>query len=66
MKTAELRQKTAQELTDMLKKFEKDLKEAVSNALQKKDKNVKKVRFIKKDFARTKTVLNEKEFLDRK
>jgi ribosomal protein L29 len=65
MNIKELRQKTEQELTDMLKKAEKDLNTAMTDLLQKKEKNVKKPGFLRKDIARIETILNEKKILNK-
>ena len=60
MNTKDLRNKTENELKKQLKDLRKDLETFGSNVLQGKEKNVKKGKFIKKDIARLKTVLNEK------
>jgi len=60
MIVADLRKKNIEDLKEELTKLEKDLQKAVSDILQKKEKNVKKASFLRKDIARIKTVLNEK------
>lgn len=60
MNTKELRNKTENELNKQLKDLKKELEGFVTNVLQGKEKNVKKGKFLKKDIARIKTVLNEK------
>lgn len=57
MKALELRKKSADELKSLLR--EKLLqREGISLALrQKKAKNVKELRFVKKDIARIKTIM---------
>ena len=60
MVVADLRKKNIEDLKEELTKLEKELQKAVSDILQKKEKNVKKAFFLRKDIARIKTVLNEK------
>ncbi len=63
MKTAELRKKTEQELTETLKKLIKESDENRLNILKGKEKNVKKGSLLKKQIAQVKTVLTEKRIL---
>lgn len=60
MEILDIRKKTEKDLKTDLKKLRNDLEKVVSDVLQKKEKNVKKVRFIKKDIAKVLTVLNER------
>ena len=60
MAVTDLRNKNIKDLKEELAKLEKDLQKTVSDILQKKEKNVKKASFLRKDIARIKTVLNEK------
>lgn len=55
----ELRQKSKEELVDLIRKTGEDMEKAVTNTLQGKEKNVKKAGFMRKDVARIKTVLKE-------
>jgi large subunit ribosomal protein L29 len=64
MKISEFRTKNKQELTEELKKMEKDLKEIVTQIMQGKEKNIMKTRVVRKDIARVKTLINEKKVLD--
>lgn len=61
METKELRQKNTQELKEMISKLLKELKEAAGNILQKKEKNVKKARQLRREIARIKTLITESE-----
>ena len=63
MKASEIRQKTEQELKEQLKALTRDKENMVLSILQKKEKNVKKPRAIRKDIARIKSILNEKAIL---
>jgi len=56
----ELRKKNIDDLKKELEKIKKDKQKVVADALQKKEKNVKKASLMKKDIARIQTVLNEK------
>ena len=56
----EYRKKSIEELQKELSEARKNLQKTVSDILQKKEKNVRKVSFLKKDIARIKTLLNEK------
>gem|GEM_PF-4295279 len=55
----ELRQKTELELKELLLKTKKELLDTSSNILQRKEKNVKKPRAIRKQIAQIKTLLAE-------
>ena len=61
MKIDEIKQKKDNELKDLLKKIGKDIEDTTRDILQQKEKNVKKVKFMRKDIARIKTVLKERE-----
>ncbi|MBW6441675.1 50S ribosomal protein L29 [Patescibacteria group bacterium] len=56
----EFRKKTIEDLNKELTKVQKDLQNTVSDVLQGKEKNVRKVGLLKKDVARIKTIINEK------
>lgn len=60
MKMKDIRNKSENELKKQANDLKKELEVFVSNILQGKEKNVKKGRFLRKDIARVKTVLNEK------
>lgn len=63
MKISDLRQKSVDELKETLQKATKDLMKINEEALQKKEKNVKKAWFVKKEIARIKTIINEKQLI---
>jgi len=60
MKTAELRQKSQDELKDILAEHQKNAARFRFDAFRKKVKNVKELREIKKNIARVNTLLKEK------
>lgn len=60
MKAKELRQKTDQELKDLLRKLRQKFSQEYLNLKQGKLKNVKILKSIKKDIARILTILNER------
>jgi ribosomal protein L29 len=64
MNIKDIRNKTESELNKQIKEIKKDLETFVSNILQKKEKNVKKGMFLRKDLAKIKTVLNERKRSD--
>jgi len=55
----DLRKKSTEELRKELANIQKELQKTVSDIMQKKEKNVKKASFLRKDIARIKTLLNE-------
>lgn len=57
---AELRKKTLEDLKKELEKLKRDIQKVVSDIMQKKEKNVSKIRVFKKDIARIETLLNER------
>ncbi len=63
MKPNELRQKSIDEIKEALSKVKKELEKNTSDILLKKEKNAKKTFFLRKDIARLRTVLKEKEIL---
>ncbi len=63
---AELRKKNIEDLKKELDSMRKDKQKSVSDVLQKKEKNIKKIGLIKRDIARIQTVLNEKLSEDKK
>jgi len=60
LKVSELRKKNTEELKEELIKVQDDLRKIVPDILQRKEKNVRKVGFIRKDIARIKTLMSEK------
>jgi len=64
MKAAELRNKTGLELAESLSLLRKEIKDSVTGILQGKEKNVSKIRALRKDVARVKTIFNEKKILE--
>lgn len=63
MKTSELRKKTDTELKETLQSLQSDIKDVVKGVLQAKEKNNSKIKMLKKDIARVRTILNEKKIL---
>lgn len=59
MTNTEIRQKTTEEIAEMIIKTKLSLKDTVVDILQKKEKNVKKARQLKREIARLETILNE-------
>ncbi len=64
MKALEFRNKTKEELTEDLKTMRSDLEKYVRDVLMDKEKDKHKPKKLKKDIARLKTVLAEKEVLE--
>jgi len=63
MKAAELRQKSIEELKEQLKKLHKDVHDSLLEVLKRKEKNVKKPRLLRKDIARVRSIILEKQVL---
>lgn len=63
MNLADLRSKTEEELKVLTASLKKDMQKVSEDLIKGKEKNIKKVKYLKKDFARIQTVLNEKKFL---
>jgi ribosomal protein L29 len=63
MKVSELRTKSENELKETLNKLHKDLKNAAVEFVQRKEKNIKKPRMLRKDIAKVLTLINEKKIL---
>jgi len=63
MDIGELRKKSNEEIEELLNKTAKELESTSKDILQRKEKNVKKPGRLKKDIARIKTVLKEKQIL---
>ncbi|HSX39483.1 MAG TPA: 50S ribosomal protein L29 [Candidatus Saccharimonadales bacterium] len=63
MTAAELRTKSVEELTELLKTTKKDIEKYANEVLKGKDKNVKKAGGMKKQIAKISTVLNERKYL---
>jgi|GEM_PF-861207 len=60
IKLDEFRKKTKEDLLKEITNLEKEIQKVVSDILQKKEKNIMKVKYLRKDIARIKTLLNEK------
>ncbi|HLB51688.1 50S ribosomal protein L29 [candidate division WWE3 bacterium RIFCSPHIGHO2_12_FULL_38_15] len=65
MKSSDLRNKSEKELKDLIQKTAKELEDVVTDVIKGKEKNIRKIRPLKKDIARLKTLLSEKEFLSK-
>jgi ribosomal protein L29 len=63
MLASELRQKTEQELKELLEKQKKDYRSLVEDISKQKEKNVHKPKQLRREIARTMTVLNERKIL---
>ena len=57
----DFRKKTEEDLKKEFKNVEKELQKVASDTFQKKEKNVRKVRNLRKDLARILTLINEKK-----
>jgi ribosomal protein L29 len=66
MKVSELRQKTTEELLELIKTWQKDIEKVSLDILQGKEKNIRRPRFIRKDVARAKTILKEQQNAEEK
>ena len=64
MDPKDLRKKDQKELTKLLQKAKEDMENLAKEILKGKEKNVAKLRALKKDCARIRTVLNEKKILE--
>lgn len=64
MQAKDLRSKKENELLEQLKGLRKELKEISMSVLNRKEKNVKKPRNMRKDIARVLSILKEKQILD--
>lgn len=64
MNTADLRKKSKAELLEDLKKVRGDLEKSVKEVLNDKEKDKHAPRKLRKDIARIKTILAEKEVLE--
>jgi len=64
MKAQEIRKKSAQELLDLQDKLTKEYQDLVKGIIEKKEKNVRKPRELRKDIARIQTILNERKILE--
>ena len=56
----EFRKKELDDLKKELLKVKKDFHKTISDVMQKKEKNIKKVSQLRKDIARIQTIINEK------
>ncbi len=63
MQAKDLRSKKDKELLEQLKSLRKELKEVSMSVLNRKEKNVKKPRNLRKDIARILSILKEKQIL---
>lgn len=61
MEAKELRKKTQSELNETLRELDRERQKVAKEILQNKEKNVKKLVAIRKDIARVKTVLNQRD-----
>ncbi|MFA6981571.1 MAG: 50S ribosomal protein L29 [Patescibacteria group bacterium] len=66
MNLEELRTKTENEIEKELVKVRSDVEKFAREIIKGKEKNITKLRNMKKDYARIATVLNEKRILARK
>lgn len=57
----DLKQKSESEITEMLADLKKQVREVSISVLQNKEKNVRKPRNLRKQIARLKTALRQKE-----
>ena len=63
MQAKDLRPKKEKELLEQLKNLRKELKDISMSVLNRKEKNVKKPRNLRKDIARILSILKEKQIL---
>ena len=63
MKTAELRKKKIEELYELLKKKKNEIEGIAQDILTGKEKNIKKKKGLKKEFAQMQTIITEKKAL---
>lgn len=63
MDIKELRKKTGEELQKLLKSTQEQLRDLRFRVLAKQHKDVRELRQVKRDVARIKTILKEKEVL---
>lgn len=61
MMSQELRTKSIKELKEIVNSKRNEIKEFSQSALRGNEKNLAKLKFIRKDLARALTVMNEKE-----
>ena len=66
MDTKELRGKKKAELIKLLKQTQEDVEKSVTEVLQGKSKDTSKTKKLRREIARIKTVLSEKEILAEK
>ncbi len=59
MELKELRKKTTKELQEHVIALDKDIEKTMNDLIKGKEKNVKKVRAIRKEIAQTLTLLKE-------
>ena len=64
MQAKDIRQKNLKELNKELNDKKKELEKHMGDVYKGKEKNLKKAKFIRKDIARIKTVISEKEFME--
>lgn len=63
MKIDELRQKNINELKKDLENSKKSLEKLLGEIVQRKEKNIRKVRLFRADIARISTVISEKRII---
>ncbi|KKS17474.1 MAG: coiled-coil [candidate division WWE3 bacterium GW2011_GWC1_41_7] len=61
MELKEIRNKSIEELNETVKDLKKQIEDSMEGIILGKDKNLRKVRAIRKDLARVLTVKNEQE-----
>ncbi len=66
MKAKELREKTTKELHQLLKELREKIVKLRFDMASGKVKNIREIRFIKKDIARILTILKERELKNKK
>jgi ribosomal protein L29 len=66
MDTKELRGKTKASLVKLLKQTQEDVEKSVTEVFQGKSKDTSKTKKLRREIARIKTVLSEKEILAEK
>lgn len=63
MMSQELRNKSIQELKEVVNSKRKEIKDFAQSAVRGNEKNMAKFKYLKKDLARVLTILNEKEIV---
>jgi large subunit ribosomal protein L29 len=60
MNAKELKEKSKEELLELNRSYQKEIEGTMDDMFKGKEKNVKKVRNLRKDIARVLTVINQK------